>query len=96
MTRIKVTLGLTWTCYFNLYRMTNRLYDALKDEGWKSEKINEYTTTHLHKVNQALAKTNVKGRGLKLPKQHDEEWLKRHPALEGSGKAPTNSCQLKL
>ena len=32
-----------------------RLFDGLREEGWESDKINEYTASHLHKVNQALA-----------------------------------------
>ena len=74
MTRIKVTLGLTWTHYFNLYGMMDRLFDGLREEGWELDKINEYTASHLHKVNHALAKANAKGAGPKLPKQDDEEW----------------------
>ena len=35
------------------------------------------------------------GGGLKLPRQDDEEWLRRHPALEGSGKAPRKQLQPK-
>ena len=84
MTRIKVTLGLTWTHYFNLNGMTDRLFEGLREEGWESDKIDEYTSNHLHKVNQALAKANAKGGGPELPRQDDEEWLRRHPALEGS------------
>ena len=95
MTRIKVTLGLTCTHYFNLYGMKDRLFDGLREEGWESDKINEYTTSHLHKVNQALAKANAKGGGPKLPKQDDEEWLRRHPVLEGNRKAPRKQLQPK-
>ena len=71
----------------------DRLFDGLREESWKSDKINEYTTSHLHKVNQASTKANAKGEGLKLPKQDNEEWLRRHPALEGSGKAPRKQLQ---
>ena len=42
-----------------------------------------------------MAKANTKGRGPKLPKQDDEEWLRRQPALEGSGKAPRKQLQPK-
>ena len=95
MTRIKVTLGLTWTHYFNLNGMMDRLFEGLREEGWEADKINKYTTSHLHKVNQASAKTNAKGGGPKLPRQDDEEWLRRHPALGGSGKAPRKQLQPK-
>ena len=72
MTRIKVTLGLTWTHYFNLYGMVDRLLDGLREEGWELDTIDEYTANQLHKVNQASAKANAKGGGPKLPKQDDE------------------------
>ena len=95
MTRIKVTLGLTWICYLNLYGTTDRLLDGLREEGWELDQINKHTTSHLHKVNQGSAEANAKGGGPKLPKQDDEEWLRRHPALEESGKAPRKQLQPK-
>ena len=95
MTRIKVTLGLTWTHYFNLCRMMDRLFEGLREEGWEADKINEYTTSHLHRVNQALAKANAKGGGPKSPRQDDEECVRRDPALEGSGKVPRKQLQPK-
>ena len=62
MTETKVTLGMNWTHYFNLYGMTDNLFDSLRAEGWNTDKINEYTTTHPHKVNQELAKAHAMGR----------------------------------
>ena len=75
--------------------MTDNLFDGLREEGWDADKINEYTTAHLHKVNQELAKAHAQGRGLKLPKQADEGWLRRHPALQGSGKVPRKQIEPK-
>ena len=91
--KTKFTLGMNWTHYFNLYGIIDN--DCLREEGWDADKINEYTTTHLHKVSQESAKAHSKGKGLKLPKQGDEAWLKRHLPLQGSGKAPTKQLQPK-
>ena len=68
MTRSKITLGLTWTCYVNLYGMMDKLYDALKGRGWTPDKINEYTATHLHNVNEESRKANEANGGPDLPK----------------------------
>ena len=59
MMRTKVTLGLTWTHYINLYGMMDNLFDDLRGEGWDADKIYEYTTAHLHKVNQESAKAHA-------------------------------------
>ena len=42
--KTKVTQGMNWTRYFNLYGMTDNLFDGLRKEGWDADKINEYTT----------------------------------------------------
>ena len=73
----------------------DNLFDGLREEGWNTNKMNEYTTAHLHKVNQESAKAHAQGRGPKLPKQADEGWLRRHPALQGSGKACRKQLQPK-
>ena len=75
--------------------MMDNLFDGLREEGWDVDKINKYTTIHLHKVSQESAKAHAQGRGPKLPKQADEGWLRRHPALQGSGKAPREQLQPK-
>ena len=93
--KTKVTLGMNWTHYFKLHGMTENLFDGLRSEGWEANKINEYTTAHLHKVNQESTKGHAQGRGPKLPKQSDEGWLRRHPPLQGSGKAPRKQLQPK-
>ena len=96
MTKTKVTLGLNWTHYFNLYGMTDRLFDALSKQGWSAEAINEYTASHIHRVNQPSAQANAEGGGPIVLKQNDTAWLRRHPPLEGSGKAPRKQIQPKL
>ena len=95
MTRTRVTLGMNWTRYFNPYGMTDRLYDALKDEGWEMTKIDEYTATRMLKVNQPLAKAYAANGGPIVPDPNDKKWLKRHPPLEDSGKAPRKQLTAK-
>ena len=43
--------------------MMDNLFDGLREEGWDVDKINKYTTIHLHKVNQESAKAHAQGRG---------------------------------
>ena len=74
--------------------MTDKLFDALRDEGWEANKIDEYTATHMHKVNQPSAKVNAANGVPTLPRQN-KKWLRRHPALEGSGKAPRKQLLTK-
>ena len=68
--------------------MSPRFRDALADKGWSRQKIDDYHKTHSHKVNIESAQANVANGGPIVPEPGDKKWLKRHPALEGSGKAP--------
>ena len=85
MAILKFTVCQNWTHYYNLYGMSPRFWDALSDKGWSKQKIDEYHKAHNHKVNIESAQSNVANGGPIVPEPGDKKWLKRHPALEGSG-----------
>ena len=87
MTKTKKTLGLAWTRYHNYYGMNAKLYPVMQREGWSEQAIKNYSIAHAHEVNHEMA-TRYKDNPPNLPAPDDKNWLKRHLALQGSGKAP--------
>ena len=87
MRKTKKTLGLAWTRYHNYYGMNTKLYPAMRREGWLEWAIKNHSIAHAHEVNHEMA-TRYKNNPPDLPAPDDKNWLKRHPALQGSGKAP--------
>ena len=94
MTKTKKTLGLNWSRYYNYYGMTPKLYTAMRDEGWMVQAIKDYYISHAHEVIQDMA-TRYKDNPPDVPAPDDKKWLKKHPALKGSGKAPRKPLQPK-
>ena len=54
---------------------------------FKMGQIPKWGTTHAHEVNQDMV-TRYKDNPPDVPAPDDKGWLKRHPPLKGSGKAP--------
>ena len=74
--------------------MTPKLYRAMQDEGWTVQAIKDYSIAHAHEVNQEMA-ARYKDNPPDVPSPDDKKWLKRHPELKGSGKAPRKQLQTK-
>ena len=87
MAKTKKTLGQNWSRYYNYYGMTPKLYRAMRDEGWMVQAIKDYSISHTHEVNQEMA-ARYKDNPPDVPSPGDKKWLKRHPELKRSGKAP--------
>ena len=87
MTKIKKTLGLAQARYHNYYGMDTKLYPVMQNKGWMVQAIKDYSIVHAHEVNHDMA-TKYKDNPPDLPTPDDKDWLKRHPPLKGSGKAP--------
>ena len=94
MTKTKKTLGLNWSRYYNYYGMTPKLYTAMWDKGWMMQAIKGYCILHAHEVNQEMA-ARYKNNPPDVPAPDDKKWLKKHPELKGSGKAPRKSLHPK-
>ena len=59
----------------------------MQDEGWMVQAIKDYSISHPHEVNQDMA-TRYKDNPPEVPAPDDKQWLKKHPPLKRSGKAP--------
>ena len=67
--------------------MNLNLYAAMQNVGWTVQAIKDYSIAHTHEVNQDMA-TRYKDNPPDVLVPDDKGWLKRHPPLKGSGKAP--------
>ena len=94
MTKTKKTLGLNWSRYYNYYGMTPKLYQAMQDEGWLVQAIKNYSTSHAHEVNEEMA-ARYRENPPDVPAPDDKKWLRKHPELKGSGKAPRKQLRPK-
>ena len=83
----KKSLGRVWSRYFQLYSVTSKLATACLEIGWTQAHVEAYAKGHYHLVNQQMANM-VKDNKPDVPEPGDQEWLARHPAIAGSGKAP--------
>ena len=95
MTKTKKTLGLAWTRYYNYYGMNPNLYAMMRKEGWSVQANKDYLISHAHEVNHDMA-TRYKDNPPDLPAPDDKDWLKRHLALKGRGKAPRKPLLPKI
>ena len=92
LSNTKKSLGRVWFRYFQLYGMTGKLAVACVDIGWTRGDMDTYAREHYHLVNQLMANM-VKVNEPDVPDPGDLEWLKSHPTVAGSGKAPqTQMC----
>ena len=94
MTKTKKSLGMNWTRYHYLYRVTYKLHDGMRSLGWLAEVIQKYTVNHAHEVNEENA-AKYQHNPPDLPSNDDAKWLGRHPKLPGSGKAPLKQLKTK-
>ena len=95
MTKTKKTLGRNWMRYHNGYGMNNVLEAACAGQlHWNCKTICQYTLDHAPEVNQVSAQRNASNPP-PLPSNDDDEWFRRHPKLQGSGKAPCKPPQVK-
>ena len=94
MAKTKKTLGQNWSRYYNYYGMTHKLYKAMQDKGWTVQVIKDYSISHAHEVNEEMA-AKYKDNPPDVSSPGDKKWLKNHPELKGSGKAPIKQLQPK-
>ena len=55
MTKTKKSLSMNWTRYHNLYRVTYKLHEGMRNLGWWAEVIQKYTVDYTHEVNEESA-----------------------------------------
>ena len=91
---MKKSLGRVWFRYFQLYSTTNKLAAACVNIGWMRVDIDNYSREHYHLVNQFTANM-VKDNEPDVPDPGDLEWLKSHPAVAGTGKAPQTQVRAR-
>ena len=94
MARAKKTLGQNWSRYYNYYGMTHKLYKAMQDEGWTVQANKDYSISHTHEVNEEMA-AKYRNNPPDVPSPGDKKWLRKHPELKGSRKAPRKQLQAK-
>ena len=92
LSNTKKSLGRVWFRYFQLYVMASKLAVSCVNIGWTRVDIDTYSREHYHLLNQFTANM-VKDNEPDVPDPGDPEWLKSHPAVAGTGKAPqTQVC----
>ena len=95
MTKTKKSLGMNWTRDHNLYGVTYKLHEGMRSLGWSVEVIQKYTVDHAHEVNEESSAKHQHNPP-DLPRNDDTKWLRWHPKLPGSGKAPRKQLKPKL